>query len=163
MSSGQKLFLVIRIRGTVGLRPGVRYTLDLLRLRRKFTATLYHSSLNGLRDMLRKVEYWTTYGEIDKETLVQLLEERGRVAGDKPLTSEWVKENLGLNGIEELADKLLSGELHYHKLEKNGVKPFFKLHPPRKGFEKTIKRHYHDEGELGYRASDINGLLKRMI
>ncbi|MEB3756525.1 MAG: 50S ribosomal protein L30 [Desulfurococcales archaeon] len=163
MNSDQKLFIVIRIRGTADLHPDVKYTLDLLRLRRKFAAVLYHTSLNGLRDMLRRVEYWTTYGEIDKETLVRLLEKRGRIIGDKPLTDDWVKENLGLNGIEELADKLLNGEIHYHKLEKKGVKPFFRLHPPRKGFNKSIKRHYHDEGELGYRGPDINDLVKRMI
>ncbi len=109
------------------------------------------------------MEYWTTYGEIDRDTLVELLRKRGRITGDKPLTDEWVKENLGLNGIEELADKLISGELHYHKLEEKGVKPFFRLHPPRKGFKKSIKRHYHDNGELGYRSKDINNLVKRMM
>jgi large subunit ribosomal protein L30 len=163
MSNSEGLYLVIRIRGTADLHPEVRKALDLLRLRRRFAASLYHSSLNGIRDMLRKVEYWATYGEIDKDTLVELLRKRGRLVGDKPLTDEWVRENLGLNGIEELADKLLSGEIHYHRLEKKGVKPFFRLHPPRKGFKKSIKRHYHDNGELGYRSTDINDLVKRMI
>ncbi len=163
MSGNGSLYLVIRIRGTADLHPEIRKALDLLRLRRRFAASLYHSSLNGIRDMLRKVEYWTTYGEIDRNTLVELLRKRGRITGDKPLTDEWVKENLELNGIEELADKLISGELHYHKLEGKGVKPFFRLHPPRKGFKKSIKRHYHDNGELGYRSKDINNLVKRMM
>ncbi|MEB3860071.1 MAG: 50S ribosomal protein L30 [Desulfurococcales archaeon] len=157
------LYAVVRIRGMSGVRPEVERTLYLLRLRRKFAASIYHDSVPGVLGMLRKAENWATWGEIDRETLILLLRRRGRILGDKPLTDEWVKEKLGLSGLEELADKLLSGELHYHKLEGLGVKPFFRLHPPRGSFKGSIKRHYGDKGELGYRGKAINELLKRMI
>ncbi len=158
------LYLVIRLRGTSGVNPDTEKTLDLLRLRRKYAASLYHSSLPGIEGMLRKVQDWATWGEINRETLIQLLRARGRLYGDKPLTDKWVAENLGLyGGIPELADKLLSEDLHYHRLEEKGVKPFFRLHPPRGGFKKTIKRHYGAGGELGYRGSAINDLVLRML
>ncbi|GAB6147825.1 50S ribosomal protein L30 [Stetteria hydrogenophila] len=158
------LYLVIRIRGTVDVRPDVEYTLNLLRLRQKYAAALYHSSLPGIEGMLQKVRDWVTWGEMDRETLIELLRSRGRIKGDKPLTDEWVRENLGLEGgIPELADKLITGALMYHKLEEKGVKPFFRLHPPRGGFKGSIKRHYGDGGELGYRGTAINELVKRML
>jgi len=158
------LYLIIRIRGTVDVRPEVEHTLYLLRLRQRFAASLYHSSLPGLDGMLQKIRDWATWGEIDRDTLIQLIKVRGRLIGDKPITDEWVQKNLGLyGGIPELADKLLSGEIMYHKLEDKGVKPFFRLHPPRGGFKGSIKRHYGDGGELGYRGTAINELVRRML
>jgi len=158
------LYLVIRLRGEADVHPDIEKTLNLLRLRRKYAASLYHSSLPGIEGMLRKVQDWATWGEINRETLIELLKKRGRIKGDKPLTDEWVVQNLGLyGGIPELADKLLAGELHYHKLEDKGVKPFFRLHPPRGGFKKTIKRHFTNQGELGYRGEAINDLVIRML
>ncbi|MCE4600566.1 MAG: 50S ribosomal protein L30 [Desulfurococcales archaeon] len=158
------LYVVIRLRGQADVNPDTERTLYLLRLRQKYAASLYHSSLPGIENMLRKVQDWATWGEIDRDTLIKLLRTRGRLIGDKPLTDEWVKTNLGLEkGIPELADKLLSGEIHYHRLEEKGVKPFFRLHPPRGGFRRTIKRHYTNSGELGYRGTDINKLLVKMI
>ncbi len=158
------LYLIIRIRGTVDVRPEVEHTLYLLRLRQRFAASLYHSSLPGLEGMLQKIRDWATWGEIDRDTLIQLIRVRGRLVGDKPITDEWVQKNLGLyGGIPELADKLLSGEIMYHKLEDKGVKPFFRLHPPRGGFKGSIKRHYGDGGELGYRGTAINELVRRML
>lgn len=158
------LYLVIRLRGTSGVNPDTEKTLDLLRLRQKFAAALYHSSLPGIEGMLRKVENWATWGEINRETLIELLYKRGRVKGDKPLTDQYVAQKLGLyGGIPELADKLLEGKLHYHRLDEYGIKPFFRLHPPRGGFKKTIKRHFNNAGELGYRGSAINDLVRRML
>jgi len=158
------LYIVIRIRGTADVHPDIEKALDLLRLRQRFAAALYHGSLPGIRDMLRKVEDWATYGEIDRDTLIELIRKRGRLYGDKPITDEWVAENLGLyGGIPELADKLLSGEIHYHKLKEKGVKPFFRLHPPRGGFKGSVKKHYRVGGELGYRGPAINELVLRML
>jgi large subunit ribosomal protein L30 len=158
------LYAVIRLRGTVDVHPDIEKALYYLRLRQKYAAAIYHSSLPGIEEMLRKVQDWATWGEIDREPLIQLLYKRGRIVGDKPLTDQWVAEKLGLyGGIPELADKLLSGELHYHKLKEKGIKPFFRLHPPRGGFKKTIKRHYTNSGELGYRGSAINDLILKML
>jgi len=156
------LLAIIRLRGTVDVPPDVEYTLRLLRLVRKFHATLYPSELQGLEGMLHKVKDWVTWGEIDRETLIELLRKRGRTPGNKPLTDEYLKAKLGVNSIEKFADLLLEGKIQLHKLD-HIIKPVFRLHPPRGGFKKSLKKPYGAGGELGYRGPAINELLRRMI
>ncbi len=157
------LYAIIRLRGRVDVPPDVKYTLRLLRLHKKFHCVLYPSTLPGIDGMLHVVKDWVTWGEIDYDTLVELLYKRGRIPGNKPLTDEYVEKVLGISGgIKELARKLLQGELMLHKLE-DKVKPVFRLHPPRGGFKGSIKKPYGDGGELGYRGPAINELIKRML
>ncbi|MET1129026.1 MAG: 50S ribosomal protein L30 [Thermoproteota archaeon] len=164
-----KVYAIIRIRGRVGVRPDVEHTLKLLRLHRKYHLVLYPSTLPGIHGMLQKVKDWVTWGEIDRETLIELLRKRGRIAGNKPLTDEYLKEKLGVSSIEDLADRILEGKIHLHKLydkkeKKWIIKPVFRLHPPRGGFSGSIKKHYSTgEGELGYRGTAINELIRRML
>nr|WP_157463212.1 50S ribosomal protein L30 [Caldisphaera lagunensis] len=155
------VYAIIRIRGSSGLDPKVEKVLDLLRLRRNFVAVLYAENLNGLKNMLIEGQSAITWGEVNKETLAELIKRRGRIVGDKPITDQVVKEKLGLNGIEELADKIIKEEIHYNKLEEKGIKPFFRLHPPSGGFDLSIKRLY-PKGELGYRGKAINDLILKM-
>jgi len=155
------LYAIIRLRGQPDTPPDVRYTLRLLRLVRKHHCVLYPDKPE-IRGMLHKIKDWVTWGEIDRDTLILLLRKRGRVVGGKPLTDEYVKEKLKLSSIEELADKLLSGEMEFHKLEPYGIKPVFRLHPPKGGF-RSIKKPFGAGGDLGYRGPAINELLKRMI
>ncbi len=158
------MYAIIRIRGRVDVPPDVDYTLKLLKLHKKFHASLYPSSLPGIEGMLRKVKDWVTWGEINKPTLVALLRTRGRIVGNKPLTDDYVNKVLGLsNGIEELADLILSEKIYFHKLEEKGIKPVFRLHPPRGGFRRSTKRPYGDQGELGYRGEAINDLIMKML
>jgi len=43
-------------------------------------------------------------------------------------------------------------------------KPFYRLHPPKGGFErKGIKKPYTVGGALGYRGEDMSKLIERMI
>ncbi len=157
------LYAIIRIRGQPDTPYDVEYTLKLLRLHRRFHCTLYHSKTPGLDGMLFKAKDWITWGEISKNVLIELLRKRGRTVGNKPLTDDIVKEKLRLKGgIEELAEKLLSGEITLNKIE-NVIKPVFRLHPPKGGFKGTIKRPFGAGGELGYRGEKINELLMRMI
>ena len=160
-----KLYAIIRIRGRADVPPGVKKTLQLLRLHKKFHCVVYPADQPGLKGMLQKAKDWITWGEIDYQTLVELLKHRGRTLGDKPLTDEFVDEKLGRygvkGGIEGLAKALMEGKIKLHKLEI--IKPVFRLHPPRGGFKKSTKRPYNDGGELGYRGEAINELIKRML
>ncbi|RLG76693.1 MAG: 50S ribosomal protein L30 [Thermoprotei archaeon] len=155
------LYAIIRLRGVPDTPYEVQYTLRLLRLVRRFHCVLYPDS-PAIRGMLLKVKDWVTWGEIDRDVLIELLKRRGRVVGNKPLTLELFNK-LGYSSFEEFADALLSHKVLYHKLEDKGVKPVFRLHPPRGGFKGSIKKPYGAGGELGYRGPAINELLRRMI
>jgi large subunit ribosomal protein L30 len=156
------IYVIIRLRGTVGVPHDVEYTLRLLRLVKKYHCAIYPAT-PAIKGMLEKVKDWVTWGEIDCETLVQLLKARGKIHGNKPLTDDYVEKVLGLESIEALAKSVIEGKVLFHKLEDYGIKPVFRLHPPKKGFKGSIKKPYKDGGELGYRGKDIIDLLKRMM
>ncbi len=160
MNSTVTLYAIIRIRGTADVPPDVKATLRMLRLTRKFTAVIYpkDSTIDG---MLKVVKDWVTWGEIDRETLKELILRRGRLIGNKPITEESLREAIGMS-VDELVDALLDGKVKWHKLDSK-VKPVFRLHPPRGGFKKSVKKPVKAGGELGYRGRDINDLIRRMI
>ena len=76
--------VVIRVRGEVGLHQDTKRTFDMLRLRKKHACVVVNFS--NAKSMIKKIKDFTTFGEIDKETLVKLLRTRGRIAGNTPLT-----------------------------------------------------------------------------
>ncbi len=154
------LYVIIRLRGTADVHPDVKATLRMLRLTRKFTAVLYpkNETIDG---MLKVVKDWVTWGEVDEETLKQLILKRGRLPGNKPITEEKVKEIFGMS-VDELVKALIEGKILWHKLD-GKVKPVFRLHPPKGGFKRTIRKPIRAGGELGYRGKEINDLLRKMI
>ncbi|MDP2750281.1 MAG: uL30 family ribosomal protein [Nanoarchaeota archaeon] len=76
-------------------------------------------------------------------------------------------ENKGM--LEKVKDMITWGEIDDETLKllkekRDQGKKYFRLNPPRKGFErKGIKVSFKAGGALGYRGEKINGLLKRMI
>ncbi len=159
MEEKPKLLAVIRIRGMVGAHREVRETMAYLRLHRNNHMTLVPSTPSYV-GMLQKVKDYITWGEISKDVLIKVLEKRGRLVGNKRLTEENVK-SLGFNSIEELADALYNLKVKLKDIE--GLKPIFRLRPPRKGFKYSIKRPYGSKGETGYRGEAINELILRML
>lgn len=154
------LYAIIRLRGLSGVPPEVAETLRKLRLTRKYTAVIYpkNPSIDG---MLAVVKDWVTWGEVSEETLKELLVKRGRLVGNKPLTEEVIKEKFNMS-FDEFVKALMEGKLHLHKLNKI-IKPVFRLHPPKGGFRRSTRKPIGSDGELGYRGSEINKLLMRMM
>jgi len=76
-----------------------------------------------------------------------------------------IKDYVAWGEVDEETFKLLVEKRGQKDPEDNSkLKPFFRLCPPRKGFErKGIKRTFTEGGALGYRGSKMNDLLKRMI
>jgi large subunit ribosomal protein L30 len=144
----ERLFAVVRIRGTVGVRKEVTDTLMMLRLHRINHCVIIPKNQN-YDGMLHKARDFITWGEIDKETLEKLISKRGRFAGDKR-----VKD---LSYAKELAQFILSGK----RVKETGIKPVFRLSPPSKGYKST--KALFPRGSLGYRGEKINELIKRMI
>jgi len=82
------------------------------------------------------------------------------LAGNKKITDAFLKEK-GFHSWKDFL-KAIGGEKV--ELKKLGIKPVFRLKPPKKGFgRRGIKKPYSIGGALGYRASDINDLISRMI
>lgn len=154
----KKCLLVIRIRGTINVSQRERDTMRFLRVDRNNYASIIDDR-EDYKGMLQKAKDWITWGEPDVETVIKMLEKRGRLPGEVRLTEEHVK-GFGYKSIEDLANKLVNCEVGMHQIE--GLKPFFRMHPPRKGFKKSVKRPYRSKGELGYRGEAINELARRM-
>lgn len=150
---------VVRVRGPVHVRGDIEETLKLLRLHRVNHCVLVPGG-DVQQGMLQKVKDYVTWGEVTPEVVGRLLEERGRLTGNRPLTKAYVKEVLGYASLEAMAKELANGEVTSGDLK--DVKPVFRLHPPRKGYE-GIKRAFADGGALGYRGEAINDLLLRML
>ena len=157
---GSKMLSIIRIRGTVNVHKDLQYTLKLLRLHKPNHIVLIDDRKTYLK-MLHKVNSHIAWGEISVETLEKLLKERGRVEGDNPLTDEYIKQNSKFKSIPEFAKELINLKASLEDVK--GLKPVFRLHPPKKGFKGTKKRSYQIGGVIGYRGQEINGLIEKMI
>ncbi len=151
---------IIRIRGRTGVTKKVNDTLDMMRLYKQNGCVIVPNNPQYL-GMIQRAKDYITWGEIDKETFNILFTKRARVAGNKPLTDEYIKQNLKMDSksfIEEFFN------LKKKLKDIPGLKPYFRLSPPNKGFERGgIKRPFSMGGSLGYRKNKINDLIRRMI
>ena len=138
------MIVAIRIAGRVGMTPREGGVLFNLRLRKKYACVLIKDKDKSLLDVIKNK---IAFGEIDKETFALLISKRARRPGNKPVSES---SDLIVKKIEE--GKSL-GDL--------GIKPFFSLQPPVKGFRKSTKLLY-PRGVLG-ENKDINDLVRRML
>lgn len=152
------MIAAIRVRGRTGIKKDIADTLDMLKLRRINHAVLIEDN-PSYHGMLQKAKDYITWGEVDSQTVAKLLSRRGMVAGKAKLTEDYLNENTDFSSIEELSRALIDSET---KLEDSGIKPVFRLHPPRKGYE-NIKKTFKESGSLGYRGDKINDLIKKMV
>jgi len=109
--------------------------------------------------MLRKAKNHVAWGEISKENIALLLKGRGRITGNRRLTDEYA-QGIGYKSLDDLAEALYNLKVELKNLP--GVKPVFRLHPPKKGFEGKVKKDYASGGVTGYQGEAINDLIKRM-
>ncbi len=140
------MIIAIRISGIVEVPESVEETLKRMRLRRKYAAVLLNNDNENLK-LVRKVRDYVAYGIINKETLEKLIAARAR----------------GLEGkkfdIKKVLDEISKGKANFAEL---GIKPFFRLHSPRKGIES--KKHFGvGKGVLGDNKEHINKLIERML
>ena len=153
-----KSLIVVRVRGTVSAMKEARETLELLRLTHTNHAVLIDNR-PAYKGMLQRASNYVTWGEPTKETVIALLQKRGRLAGNKKLAENI--ETTGYKSIDELAEDIISCKVAYKNLP--GIEPRFKLHPPSKGYKGLTKKSYRAGGEAGYRGEAINDLVKRMV
>ena len=82
-----KAYLVIRIKGQADVPHWANTTLNLLKLEKKYRATILpvKENTNG---MLKKIQHFVSWQEIDTSTTKELLDKKGRRSGYKKITAE---------------------------------------------------------------------------
>lgn len=152
------MFLVIRVRGTTGINKDIADTLKMLRLNRINHAVLLEEN-DTYKGMLQKAKDYITWGEVDSETVANMISKRGKFVGKIKITEENLKEDTDFNSISDLAEALIENNVKYNDIN---MKPIFRLHPPRKGYE-AIRLSFNEGGTLGYRGELINELVNKMV
>ena len=151
---------VIQVRGILGVNREFKDTLKFLKLVRKNSCVVLENNRVSL-GMIVKLKDYVAWGEINKDTYKKLLETRGRIVGNKKLTEDYLKSKIKM-GYEEFTNNFFSEKIKMKDVP--GLKRFFRLTPPRGGFDKEgIKKQYSLGGALGYRGEKINDLLRRML
>ena len=153
-----KAFLVVRIKGQADIPHWAKTTLELLKLEKKFRATIIPAKENTL-GMLNKVKHYVSWQEVDSTFTKELLDKKARTSGYKKLTADDLKK-IGFNSIDELASSLAEGKTSLTKLKP--MKPWFALSPPKHGFKKSTKRMYGEKGILG-QNKELGDLVRRMM
>ena len=138
------MICVIRIHGGVKLKKDIVETLNRLRLRRKYSCVVLNPTKEKL-GMVKKVKDFVAFGEINKETFEKLIESRGQKIDKKKEID-----------VKKIVEKLEKGKSY----EEMNLKPFFRLHPPRKGINSKI---HFPKGVLGNNKEKINELIERML
>ncbi|GEM_PF-59177 len=152
---------VVRVRGPVGVRRDIEDTMRMLKLLKRNWCVLVDDRPSYV-GMLEKIKDYATWGEVEPEVVAELLRKRGELEGGRRLTDEYIREHTGYDGIDEFAEAYCEFEVELDDIP--GLKPFFRLHPPRGGYERGgIKKPFTLGGALGYRGKYINDLLMRMI
>jgi len=138
------MILVIRIAGMVNMDTPIQEGLHRLRLRRKYAAVLLKDTSEN-RKLLAHLRDYVAFGTVSEELVTKLLTARGKSLDGKPVKVSEVVKGLSKKSLQEL-----------------GVKPFFRLHPPRGGIES--KKHYGvGKGILGDNKDNIGALVERML
>jgi large subunit ribosomal protein L30 len=153
------MFAIIRVRGPVKINRDIEFSMQLLNLTRANHCVLYPEN-EKIKGMINKARGYVTWGEISNELLVKLLAKRGK-AYNKEGKLQKLKATLSEEEIAKLATNLLEGKT---TIKNESMKPVFRLKPPSKGYDrKGIKKTFNEGGALGYRAANINVLLKKML
>ena len=149
---------IIRIRGRTGVSRKVNDTLDMMRLYKQNGCVIIPNQPQYL-GMIQRAKDYVTWGEIDKETFTLLFRKRARVAGNKPLTEEYLKQHIQLD-TQTFIEEFFTFKKKLRDVP--GLKPYFRLTPPNKGFERGgIKKPFSMGGSLGYRKDKIANDTRR--
>lgn len=149
--SNTKLAVVL-IRGMIGTHPDVKKTLELLRLKRKHSCVIIENNEIS-KGMLQRVKDYVTYGPIDEATFKALIDKRGQAVSKEAKFDS-----------AKISKEYFSGKIKLKEFEMHGLKPFFRLHPPKGGFERGgIKAPFTKGGVLGNRAENMKELISKML
>ena len=98
-------YLVVRIKGQADVPYWASTTMTLLKLDKKYRATILPAKENTL-GMLKKVMNYISWIELDADLAKEILDKKARKSGYKKITSEDLKAHLltGVNNIDTIPD-----------------------------------------------------------
>lgn len=152
------LILVVNVHGAINSSAPVRKALGELKVLRRFSASVVSDDVSTVGTLKRCKEF-VAWAPVDSELLGALLKKRGMVTTTKELDSASLKK-MGFKKHEELAEKMVKENLRLSAVE--GVRPFFRLAPPRGGFKRSMRRQAMEGGVLGSNPK-LPDIVKRMI
>jgi len=152
------LLLVLNLRGKIDSTAPVRKALAELKVERRFSATVVPDDSPTL-GALRACKDFIAWAPLDSKLLAELLKARGMVSESRRLDQDALK-SLGFKKYEDFAEKIMKdGErLSAHK----GIRPFFRLSPPKGGFKLSSRRQATEKGILGNNPK-LAELVGRMV
>lgn len=152
----------VRVRGQIGIKAQIKDAMMSLNLTRPNHCVVVPNRPDYV-GQLRKTKDYVTFGPVDAATISDLIRKRGRLAGDKPVTDAFVKENTSFDGIDAWAAAIAGGQASYGGVD--GLKPLFRLNPPKNGYRGGAKRSIKAGGSLGEREQldSMAKLLTRMM
>ena len=112
------------------------------------------------------LEYFVQQGDelwnaSDAELVEHIFTKWGRLPGKARLTDEYMAKHTKYKTIKAFAKAFIEMKAEIKDVPE--LKPFFRLHPPRKGHMRNgIKRPYTISGALGYRGEAITALVEKM-
>jgi len=151
-------YLVVRIKGQADCPYWATHTMTLLKLDKKYRATILPAKDNTI-GMLRKVQHYVSWIELDASLAKELIDKKARKSGYQKITPEDLK-TLGFASTEELGAALAEGKAVLSKLKP--LKPWFALAPPVHGFKRSTKKLYGQKGILGANK-ELDTIVRRMI
>lgn len=151
-------YLVVRIKGQADCPYWATTTMTLLKLDKKYRATILPAKENTL-GMLNKVKHYVSWIELDASFTKELIDKKARKEGYQKITATDLKE-LGFASTEALGSALAEGKATLSKLKP--LKPWFALSPPRYGFKRSTKKLYGQKGVLG-QNKDLGTLVRNMM
>jgi len=153
-----KAYLVVRIKGQADVPHWATTTMELLKLEKKYRATILPAKENTL-GMLNKVRHYVSWIELDAGLAKELIDKKARKSGYQRVTADDLKE-LGFPSTDALATALSEGKATLSKLKP--LKPWFALAPPRYGFKRSTKTLYGQKGVLG-ENKELGNLVRNMM
>jgi large subunit ribosomal protein L30 len=153
-----ELLLVLNLHGKINSSAAVRKALAELKVEKKFSASVVTDD-DSTVGMLKLCKDYVAWSPVEEGLLTTLLEKRGMVSTQARLDARALSA-LGYKKHSELASKMLKEHLRLSQV--GGLRPFFRLTPPKGGFRKSMRRQYSERGVLG-KNPGLPDLVRRMI
>ncbi|HYB75810.1 MAG TPA: uL30 family ribosomal protein [Nitrososphaerales archaeon] len=152
------LLVVLNLHGAINAPAPVRSALEELKLEKRFSASVVPDDPSTL-GALRLCKDRLAWAPIDEELLTTLLTKRGMVSTTKALDQHALKE-MGYKDHGELATMMLKNGIRLSAVE--GLRPFFKLAPPKGGFKHSMRKSRSEGGVMGSNP-ELLDLVRRMV